>query len=61
MAGTAMPSLAVVRRAVCSRCTVMVRTDRRTCSRIGAGAVSGVPLLNGGQGARAHRKDAARA
>jgi hypothetical protein len=39
-----MPSLAATRRAVCSRCAVMIRADRRACSSIAAGAVSGVPL-----------------
>jgi len=46
-----MPSFAATRRAVCSRCAVMGRTDRRASYNIAAGAVSGVPLSKGGSGA----------
>ena len=50
-AGMEIPSLVAVRRAVSSRRVVSSRTDRRARSSIAAGAVSGVPLLNGGSGA----------
>jgi hypothetical protein len=50
-AAAVMPILAATRRAVASRCAVMPDTDRRACSRMAAGAVSGVPLSNGGSGA----------
>ena len=46
-----MPRRAATRRAVSSRCAVMFRTDRRACFSIAGGAVSGVPLSNGGSGA----------
>ncbi len=46
-----MPIRAATRRAVASRCAVMPDTDARAAARIAAGAVSGVPLSNGGSGA----------
>src|SRR6516162_4392514 len=50
-AAVAIPSFAAIRRAVSSRFAVMLATDWRARSRICGGAVSGVPLLNGGSGA----------
>jgi len=52
MVGTAMPSLTATRRAVSSRCAVMLRTDRRASFKMAAGAVSGVPLSKGGSRAQ---------
>src|SRR5262249_54455361 len=47
VAGIAMPSLAAMRRAVASRCTVMAYRDCCACCSIAVGAVSGVPLAKG--------------
>ncbi len=46
-----MPRRVATSRAVRSRVAVMAAYDPRTCSTIVGGAVSGVPLLNGGSGA----------
>jgi hypothetical protein len=51
VAGTGTPSLAAIRRAVSARFAVMPADDWRARSRTTGGAVSGVPLLNGGSGA----------
>lgn len=50
-AGTAIPKRSATRRALLSRRSVIARTENRAPSSTAGGAVSGVPLLNGGSGA----------
>jgi hypothetical protein len=50
-AGTWMPSRAATRRAVASRRAVVARMAWRARATTSAGALSGVPLSNGGSGA----------
>ena len=49
--GKAMPKRFATRRAVSSRCAVIARAESRASCSTAGGAVSGVPLLNGGSGA----------
>jgi len=47
----AIPSFVAIKRAVSPRFAVTLDNDWRARSRTAGGAVSGVPLLNGGSGA----------